>query len=117
MQRTFRGPCPAAALAALVVAWPFGSAVAQDLEPRLYTNVPVGVNFLGAGYAFSEGNVLFDPAVALENAEIEIDGPALGYGRSIALGRFSGKVDGPCCSTTTSQLPSAIAACASRSFQ
>jgi hypothetical protein len=71
-----------------------GSAVAQDLEPRLYTNVPVGINFLAAGYGYSEGNVLFDPAVTLENAEIEIDGPALGYGRSVRLGPFSGKVDG-----------------------
>jgi hypothetical protein len=71
-----------------------GSASAQDLEPRLYTNVPLGINFLAAGYSYSEGNVLFDPAVTLENAEIEIDGPALAYGRSVRLGPFSGKVDG-----------------------
>jgi hypothetical protein len=82
------------AAAALLAAWPLGRAPAQDLEPRLYTNVPLGVNFLGAGYGYSEGNVLFDPAVALENAEIEIDGPVLGYGRSLRLGPFSGKVDG-----------------------
>jgi outer membrane putative beta-barrel porin/alpha-amylase len=82
--------------AALLVAWlaPLGGALAQDLEPRLYTNVPVGLNFLGAGYAGSSGNVLFDPSVALDNAQIEIDGPAIGYGRSLALGRFSAKVDG-----------------------
>ena len=80
--------------AVLLAAWPFGGALAQDLEPRLYTNVPVGINFLGAGYGYSEGNVLVDPAVALENAEIEIDGPVLGYGRSVRLGPFSGKVDG-----------------------
>jgi hypothetical protein len=83
-----------AAAAALLAAWPLGRAQAQDLEPRLYTNVPLGVNFLGAGYGYSEGNVLFDPAVALDNAEIEIDGPVLGYGRSLRLGPFSGKVDG-----------------------
>jgi len=71
-----------------------GSASAQDLEPRLYTNVPLGINFLAAGYSYSEGNVLFDPSVTLENAAIEIDGPAFGYGRSVRLGPFSGKVDG-----------------------
>jgi len=81
-------------LAALFASLQLGGALAQDLEPRLYTNVPVGMSFLGAGYVYSDGNVLFDPAVALENAEIEVDGPALGYGRSIGLGRFSGKVDG-----------------------
>jgi hypothetical protein len=82
------------AAAALLFARPFRGALAQDLEPRLYTNVPLGINFLGAGCGYSEGNVLFDPAVALENAEIEIDGPVLGYGRSIRLGPFSGKLDG-----------------------
>jgi hypothetical protein len=92
----FRTPPAALTIAdvALLAAWPFGGALAQDLEPRLYTNVPVGMNFLGAGYGYSEGNVLFDPSIALENAEIEIDGPVLGYGRSIRLGPLSGKVDG-----------------------
>jgi hypothetical protein len=84
----------AALTAALIVAWLPGGALAQDLEPRLYTNVPLGINFLGAGYGYSDGNVLFDPAVALDNAKIEIDGPVLGYGRSVRLGPFSGKVDG-----------------------
>jgi hypothetical protein len=83
-----------AVVVALLAACPLGAALAQDLEPRLYTNVPVGFNFLGAGYGYSEGNVLFDPSVALDNAEIEIDGPVLGYGRSLRLGPFSGKVDG-----------------------
>ena len=83
-----------AAAAVMLAASPLAGAFAQDLEPRLYTNVPLGINFLGAGYGYSEGNVLFDPAVALENAEIEIDGPLLGYGRSVRLGPFSGKIDG-----------------------
>jgi len=81
-------------LAALLAAWPSGAALAQDLEPRLYTNVPLGMNFVGAGYGYSEGSVLFDPSIVLENAEIEIDGPVLGYGRSVRLGPFSGKIDG-----------------------
>jgi outer membrane putative beta-barrel porin/alpha-amylase len=84
----------ATAAAALLAAWPFGAALAQDLEPRLYTNVPVGFNFLGAGYSYSEGGVLFDPSVVLENAQVEVDGPVLGYGRSIGLGKLSGKIDG-----------------------
>ena len=87
-------PAFGATLAALLAAWLSGGALAQDLEPRLYTNVPLGMNFVGAGYGYSEGNVLFDPSIALENAEIEIDGPVLGYGRSVRLGPFSGKVDG-----------------------
>jgi hypothetical protein len=93
MLRAHIAPCSARACAALLTSWPLG-VLAQDLEPRLYTNVPVGINFFAAGYVFSEGNVLFDPTVALENAELTIDGAALGYGRSIAIGALSGKVDG-----------------------
>ena len=34
---------------------------AQDLEPRSYSNTPVGLNFLIAGYAYAEGKIAFDP--------------------------------------------------------
>jgi len=66
---------------------------AQDLEPRQYSNAPVGLNFLVAAYATQDGSVLFDPAVPLENADLSIDGPAVGYARSLAFGGLSGKVD------------------------
>jgi hypothetical protein len=66
---------------------------AQDLEPRAYTNIPVGVNFIVAGYAYSAGGVLFDPAVPLENANIKIHGTVFAYARSIKVGHMSGKVD------------------------
>src|SRR5262245_14344004 len=93
--RMYRTSLAALAVAAAALfAWPSGAVLAQDLEPRLYTNVPLGINFLGAGYGYSEGNVLFDPTIPLDNAEIEIDGPVLGYGRAVRLGPFSGKVDG-----------------------
>jgi hypothetical protein len=70
-----------------------GAVGAQELEPRLYTNVPTGMNFLVAGYVGSEGGVTFDPSVVLEDAKIEVDGPIVGYARSLALGDVSGKID------------------------
>jgi hypothetical protein len=66
---------------------------AQDLEPRAYTNIPVGLNFALAGYTYSSGGVLFDPAVPLENAHINIHGSVFAYARSINVGRMSGKID------------------------
>jgi hypothetical protein len=66
-------------------------ASAQELEPRQYSNLPIGLNFLVAGYATSEGSVLFDPSIALENANVEIEGPVLGYLRSLAFGGMSGQ--------------------------
>jgi hypothetical protein len=65
----------------------------QDLEPRAYTNIPVGINFILAGYAYSSGGVLFDPAVPLDNAHIKIDGTVFAYARSIKVGHMSGKID------------------------
>lgn len=66
---------------------------AQDLEPRAYTNIPIGLNFLVAGYAYSAGGVLFDPAIPLDNANIKIHGSVFGYARSIKIGGMSGKID------------------------
>ncbi len=39
----------------------------QELEPRGLTNVPVGTNFAILGYAYAFGNILFDPALPLED--------------------------------------------------
>jgi hypothetical protein len=66
---------------------------AQDLEPRAYTNIPYGMNFIVAGYGYTAGGVVFDPAVPLENADIRIHGTVLAYARSLKIGGMSGKVD------------------------
>jgi hypothetical protein len=65
----------------------------QDLEPRAYSNIPVRMNFLLAGYAYSSGGVLFDPAVPLENAHIKIHGSLLAYARTFGIAGMSGKID------------------------
>lgn len=69
------------------------SVSAQELEPRKYTNLPVGVNFVGAGYAYTAGGVSFDPSIPLDNANIKINGPVLAYVRSIKIGGMSGRVN------------------------
>ena len=66
---------------------------AQDLEPRLYANTPVGLNFLIAGYSYSQGNVLADPSVPLTNGEVTVHSAVLAYARSLDLWGLSGKVD------------------------
>ena len=40
-------------LVALVLVTSTSSAAAQDLEPRAYSNTPIGLNFLIAGYAYN----------------------------------------------------------------
>lgn len=68
-------------------------AVAQELEPRAYSNAPVGLNFLIAGYGFSKGGVAFDPSVPLTDANIRIHSAVLAYARSLDVGGMSGKFD------------------------
>lgn len=66
---------------------------AQDLEPRAYSNVPVGLNFIVANYGYTAGSVLFDPAIPLENANIRIHGVFAGYARTVKVGKMLGKID------------------------
>jgi len=58
---------------------------AQELEPRSYSPSPVGVNFVGASYAYSSGAVLIDPSVPLSDVNAYVNGIALGWGRTFGL--------------------------------
>ncbi len=52
---------------------------AQNLEPRAYSNAPVGLNFLLVGYQNSKGALLFDPAIPVTDANANVDMGLLGY--------------------------------------
>lgn len=56
-----------------------GSACAQEMEPRIYGNLPVGMNFLIAAYGHSSGGLAVNPALPLKNAQLTIDLPALAF--------------------------------------
>ena len=55
------------------------TAKAQDAEPRSYTNTPVGLNFLIAGYVYSQGKIAFDPQTSIADAQFHTDTEALAY--------------------------------------
>lgn len=65
----------------------------QDLEPRTYANTPVGMNFLILGYAHTEGGVATDPALPIENTEVELHTAVLAYARSMDVFGKSAKID------------------------
>ena len=67
--------------------------LAQDIEPRAYSNIPLGVNFLGVGYARSTGGLSADPSLPIEKAALRTDAMLFGYARGIGVGGQSGKVD------------------------
>jgi len=88
--------CPAewrAALFVLALAAYAVSVQAQDIEPRAYSNIPIGVNFLLAGYGYSEGGLVTDPALPLENANLQTHTAVLAYARSLEVWGQSGKFD------------------------
>ena len=68
-------------------------AIAQELEPRRWTHLPVGANFAGAGYAFTNGNIFLDPSLLIEDAEADIHVTALSYLRALDVWGRSGRID------------------------
>ena len=66
--------------------------IAQSLEPRAYSNSPVGLNFLLVGFQNPKGALLFDPALPIEDVNADIDMAMLGYVRTLDVAGNSAKV-------------------------
>jgi len=79
-----------AALAVFALALP--AAWAQDIEPRAYSNAPIGVNFLIAGYAYTRGGLSFD-TLPITDAHLTTSNAVLAYARVFELFGQSAKVD------------------------
>lgn len=61
---------------------------AQILEPKLYANVPVGINILFIGYGHTEGAIPENQSLGLENPNLKINSAIFAYARSFdILGR------------------------------
>lgn len=69
------------------------AARAQDIEPRAYSNAPVGVNFLGFGYAYTQGSLPTNPSLPLTNSHLTTSSALLGYGHVFDLWSQSAKVN------------------------
>ena len=84
---------PATRLCLLMLLTAGAGAHAQEIEPRLYSNIPVGMNFFIAAAAHAAGALATDPTLPLEEGQLSTDGLVLGYARAIAVHGQSGKVD------------------------
>jgi hypothetical protein len=82
-----------AALAVCLLAAIVSPAIAQDIEPRAYSNAPVGVNFLIAGYAYTRGGVSSDTASPLSNPELTTSSALVGFARVLEFRGQSAKFD------------------------
>lgn len=80
------------ALLFLSLSGPVPGAHAQSMEPRAYTNAPVGMNFLIAGYNYMQGGVLLDASVPLTDVDVRIHSLILAYSRMLDLWGRSGSI-------------------------
>ncbi len=77
-------------LIAVGVAFPCS---ALDLSPRRWSHLPVGTNFAGIAYAYTEAEIFVDPAILLEDVEMKIDTWAGKYIRTFELLDKSARID------------------------
>ena len=86
-----------------------GQASAQDLEPRRWSHLPIGLNVVGIGYTYTDANIYFNPFWNITNGTAQINTLGLGVihnfdlaGKSARFslllpyssGRWDGDVDG-----------------------
>ena len=61
-------------------------AFSQDVEPRRWTPIPLDARVIGAGYAYTSGEVLFDPSVFARDVEVSIHSMAFSYVHPLRIG-------------------------------
>lgn len=68
-----------------------GTVAAQDLEPRSFSQVPVGMNFGALSYSHATGEVLFDQAATITEATGRVNAVAAAYVRTLSFFGASAK--------------------------
>jgi len=69
------------------------SAGAQELEPRRWNHLPTNSNIHGAGYAYTDGDLSFDPVLLIDDATVELHTVAMKYIRTFDVLGKSARID------------------------
>lgn len=64
----------------------------QELQPRAYLAVPVGLNFFGVSYSGNSGGLLFDPSLPIEDAHVNASVATVSFGQALDVFGRSGQV-------------------------
>ena len=83
---------PFAALAAVAVASPVALR-AQEIEPRAYSNAPVGVNFFIGGYAYTRGGIATGDTLPITNPHLHTSNAVVAFAHVLDLWGMSAKFD------------------------
>jgi hypothetical protein len=57
-------------LSTFLISFLYITASGQDLEPRIYANLPKGMNAVAAVYGYASGNVVADPSLPITDFKI-----------------------------------------------
>src|SRR5262245_28516076 len=68
------------------------AASAQELDARHFSPAPLGTSFVIAGGGKSEGAIVFDPSLDIENVHADLDIVTTGFGRVFAMGERQARV-------------------------
>ena len=67
--------------------------LAQDIEPRRWSHLPIGANFGGLGYGLSTGDITFNPVLRIEDGQFDLHTAAIQYIHSFELFGKSARFD------------------------
>lgn len=65
----------------------------QDIEPRRWSHLPIGANFAGAAYAYTKGDIFFNPVMRIEDGEFDLQSTGLKYIHAFDLFGKSARID------------------------
>lgn len=67
--------------------------LAMEFEPRQWSHLPVGTNFTGFGYAYTDADISFDPILLIKDAKMALHTWAGKYIRTFELFEKSARID------------------------
>jgi hypothetical protein len=67
--------------------------LAQDIEPRRWSHLPLGANFGGVAYAYTEGDIIFNPVQRIEDGEFELNTAAFKYIHAFEIIEKTARID------------------------
>jgi hypothetical protein len=77
----------------LPLAYLAAPASAQDMEPRRWTQLPVGTDFVGVSYVYTAGEIHVDPVLRIDNVEARVNTFVAAYGRYFDLEDMTARLD------------------------
>jgi hypothetical protein len=66
---------------------------AQELEPRLYANLPKEMKAIAVGYAYSKGNVILEPSLPVDGFNITTNSIVISAVRTFNVGKKLARID------------------------